>query len=133
MRRARVRSTGASKPVVRRSAIICGRNPALLPNVFGIEDQRGLVFAHNVRAFGALYLIILAALWIGASPDYFTATHGTTADGRPTGNLAYASICFGVVTLAVCTVSVKSRGRSFSPDAEVNGRCGSGDVDTSAI
>jgi hypothetical protein len=52
-------------------------------------------------------------IWIGASPDYFTATHGTIAGGTATGNLAYASICFGVVTLAVCTVSVKSRGGLF--------------------
>jgi hypothetical protein len=66
-----------------------------------------------VRVFGPLYLIVLAALWISASPDFFTATPGTTADGTPTGNLAYASICFVVATLAVCSVSVKAGGFFF--------------------
>lgn len=69
-----------------------------------------------VRIFGSLYLAVLAALWIGAAPDYFAATRGTTADGTPTGNLAYAAVCFVVAALAVCGASAKAR-RHSSPAA----------------
>jgi hypothetical protein len=54
-----------------------------------------------VGVFGALYLVVLAALWISALPDYFGATNGTTTDGTPTGNLAYASVCFVIAAAAV--------------------------------
>jgi hypothetical protein len=54
-----------------------------------------------------LYLVVLAALWISAFQDYFTAAQGITADGTPTGNLAYAAVCFAVAALAVYSVSTK--------------------------
>ena len=69
--------------------------------------RRGHTLAPNrfVHAFGLVYLVVLAALWASALPGYFGAVHGVTADGTPTGNLAYASLCFAVAALAVIGVS----------------------------
>jgi len=58
-----------------------------------------------VRTFGPLYLVVLAALWISALPDYFGATNGITTDGTPIGNLAYASMCFVIAAAAVFSVA----------------------------
>jgi hypothetical protein len=58
-----------------------------------------------VRAFGSLYLVVLVMLWISALPDYFGATNGSTADGTPIGNLAYAAVCFGIAAVAVYRVA----------------------------
>ena len=66
-----------------------------------------------VRAFGPLYLVVLAALWVSASHDYFTATQGITADGTPTGNLLYATICFVITALAVYRVSTRNENPDF--------------------
>ena len=63
-----------------------------------------------VRTFGSVYLFVLGALWVSASRDYFTATNGTTSDGTPTGNLAFATACFVVAALAVYSVSTKDGG-----------------------
>jgi len=60
-----------------------------------------------VGVFGPLYLVVLAALWISALPDYFGATSGTTSDGTPIGNLAYATVCFLIAAAAVYS-SVRS-------------------------
>lgn len=72
--------------------------------------RRGRRISSNrfVHAFGMVYLIVLAALWISALPDYFGATRGVTAGGTPTGNLAYASLCFVVAAIAVASVSYNS-------------------------
>jgi hypothetical protein len=59
-------------------------------------------FAHT---FGSLYLVVLAALWVSASHDYFAARRGTTSDGTPIGNLAYAAVCLVLAALAVHGVS----------------------------
>jgi hypothetical protein len=58
-----------------------------------------------VGVFGPLYLVVLAALWISALPGYRSATNGRTTDGTPTGNLAYASICFVIAAAAVFSVA----------------------------
>lgn len=60
------------------------------------------------QTFGSLYLIVLAALWISASPDYFAATRGITAGGTPTGNLPYAAACFVIAVLGVLSVSTRA-------------------------
>jgi hypothetical protein len=49
-----------------------------------------------VRVFGQLYLVVLAALWASA------------AHRAPTPNLAYASICFVIATLAVWRAGTKT-------------------------
>jgi hypothetical protein len=76
--------------------------------------RRSRTLASNrfVHAFGLVYLIVLAALWGSALPDYYSAVHGVTADGTPTGNLAYASVCFAIAAIAVIGVS---RTRAAAP------------------
>lgn len=65
-----------------------------------------------VRVFGTVYLLVLAALWASALPQYFAAVNGITDDGTPVGNLAYATASFVVATLAVYAVSTRPRARS---------------------
>jgi hypothetical protein len=69
-----------------------------------------------VTVFGPVYLIVLAALWASALPEYLSAGRGVTTDGTPTGNLAYASICFALAAVAVLVVSGKgANGRLSEP------------------
>lgn len=71
--------------------------------------QRGRKISSNrfVQVFGLAYLIVLALLWASALHDYLNAVHGVTTSGTPTGNLAYASICFAIASIAVIVVSRK--------------------------
>ena len=64
-----------------------------------------------VRLFGAGYLVVLAALWASALPEYFAAVRGVTADGTPVGNLVYAAASFVFAALAVISVAKKSKTR----------------------
>lgn len=90
-----------------------------LPVLIG-QWHRGRRISSNrfVRAFGLAYLIVLAALWVSALPAYFSAARGVTADGTPTGNLAYASICFVIAAVAVGSVS---RGGGAVPSSRSTG------------
>ncbi|MEV5651981.1 hypothetical protein AB0L57_27360 [Nocardia sp. NPDC052254] len=54
-----------------------------------------------VRIFGAAFLAVMVIGWGAAMPEYLGATGGITASGTPTGNLAYASICFLVALVLV--------------------------------
>lgn len=58
-----------------------------------------------VRVFGVAYLLVIAGLWATALPDYFTADHGVTVHGTPTGNLAFAAACFVIACAATLSVS----------------------------
>jgi hypothetical protein len=70
-----------------------------------------------VRVFGAVFLVVIGALWLTALPANLVASHGITADGAPAGNAAYAAGCF---LLAVAlTVSVSFRARTTAQPAEV--------------
>lgn len=62
-----------------------------------------------VRVFGPIYLLVLAALWISALPDYFGARDGFTSDGTPVGSLLYASVCFVVAAILVIATSFGAR------------------------
>ncbi|MGA7052630.1 MAG: hypothetical protein WBZ37_15430 [Mycobacterium sp.] len=64
-----------------------------------------------VRTFGPIYLAVLAILWVTALPQYFAETDGITAGGTPIGNLAYATACFVVATVAVVSVATANRTR----------------------
>ena len=64
-----------------------------------------------VRVFGAIYLVVLAALWASALPEYFATVTGITADGTPVGNLVYAAASFVFAALAVIGVAAKSNTR----------------------
>jgi hypothetical protein len=52
-----------------------------------------------------------------ALPAYFGATDGVTADGTPTGNLAYAAACFVVAALAVAGVVSTNGAGQLSSDS----------------
>jgi hypothetical protein len=64
-----------------------------------------------VRVFGPIYLVVLAALWASALPEYFGAVRGITSDATPIGNLAYAAASFVFASLAVVSVAAKSKTR----------------------
>jgi hypothetical protein len=84
--------------------------PVLVRQWRNSQNEHTVVFPNRfVRAFGPLYLVVLAALWIAAFHDYFTAMNGITADGTPTGSLAYAAVCFAVAALAVYSLGTKCR------------------------
>lgn len=74
----------------------------------------GWALAWRTALAGLPYLVVLAVLWGSALPDYLGATGGVTAEGTPTGNLAYASICFAVAAIAVISVSGR-RAAGLSP------------------
>lgn len=54
--------------------------------------------------YGAVYLAVMALLWITALPAYLGAVDGLTAAGDPIGSLWYALGCFVVATLCVAAV-----------------------------
>ncbi len=72
-----------------------GVNEDLLANQ---PHSPGIIFG-----FAAVYLAVLAVLWIAALPAYFGAVDGVTANGDPTGSLWYTLGCFVIaaVTLAM--------------------------------
>jgi hypothetical protein len=53
---------------------------------------------------GAIYLGVMAFLWVTALPAYFAAVDGSTPHGDPTGSLSYAVACFVVACLCVAAV-----------------------------
>jgi hypothetical protein len=64
---------------------------------------------------------VLGELWIVAAPDYYAEADGLPSDGTPTGNLAYAAICFVIAALAVYSVSAKATGSSTGDASEATG------------
>ena len=54
--------------------------------------------------YGAVYLAVMALLWITALPAYFGAVDGITANGDPVGSLGYAALCFVLAGLCVAAV-----------------------------
>jgi hypothetical protein len=117
---------GGRHPNTTVQAIIFAAELALivvmaLPILFRQWQHRGSVSPNRfVGAFGPLYLVVLAALWISALPDYFSATNGRTTDGTPTGSLAYASVCFVIAAVGVYGVTVQgsaARNVSFGKSA----------------
>jgi hypothetical protein len=72
-----------------------------------------------VKVFGALYLAVLAVLWLSALPDYAGAIDGMTSSGTPIGNVAYATVCFvfaGYCVVGVSTVVRRGQQRPVSDD-----------------
>ncbi|CAJ1587416.1 hypothetical protein [[Mycobacterium] wendilense] len=65
----------------------------------------GIIFG-----FAAVYLAVMAVLWIAALPAYFGAVDGVTANGDPVGSLWYTIGCFviAVVTLAMAALAHRS-------------------------
>lgn len=51
--------------------------------------------------YAAVYLAVMAVLWLTALPAYLDATDGRTADGDPVGCLWYVALCFAVASFCV--------------------------------
>ncbi|MGW4527128.1 hypothetical protein [Amycolatopsis sp. NPDC004378] len=57
-----------------------------------------------VRVYPALYLGVLAVIWVSALPAYFAADHGITRDGTPVGSGPYALACFAAAGLVLAAL-----------------------------
>jgi hypothetical protein len=90
--------------------------PVLIQQRFrGDGDGSGIGPNEFVRIFGPIYLLVLAALWVTALPEYFGAADGITSDGTPVGSLSYATACFAVAAIAVWGVASSRRRRLATP------------------
>lgn len=67
-----------------------------------------------VQWYAALYLAVMALLWVSALPDFIDAEGGVTADGDPIGNLWYTIACFVVAILSIVATFTVPRGRTAS-------------------
>ncbi|WP_306362140.1 hypothetical protein [Nocardia sp. CC227C] len=60
-----------------------------------------------VQWYSAIYLAVMALLWITALPDFLGAEDGITANGDPIGNLWYTIACFAIaIATIVATFTV---------------------------
>ncbi|KRC65561.1 hypothetical protein ASE12_12835 [Aeromicrobium sp. Root236] len=61
------------------------------------------------RVYPALYLVVMAGLWIGALPAFLDAKDGITSDGTPIGSGLYTIACFAgaVAVLAALVASAR--------------------------
>ncbi|BDH57835.1 hypothetical protein MTP03_27740 [Tsukamurella sp. PLM1] len=62
-----------------------------------------------VQAYALLYLVVFAALWATALPDFLSATGGVTSSGDPVGNLPFTLLCFAIALGSVCASLVRTR------------------------
>ncbi|MQY28781.1 hypothetical protein [Nocardia aurantia] len=73
-----------------------------------------------VRAYGVVYLAVLALLWATALPDFRHATGGRARDGGPIGNAWYTVACFVVAILCAAAVFGTSWRRPAVPATPEN-------------
>lgn len=69
--------------------------------------------------YAAVYLGVMALLWLAALPDYFGAVGGRTADGNPTGNLVYVVLCFAIAGLTTAMAMKANSGKTPSPTRKI--------------
>ncbi|MCD2098976.1 MULTISPECIES: hypothetical protein [Rhodococcus] len=69
-----------------------------------------------VRWYAVAYLVVMAVLWIGALPDWFSAVDGVTEAGDPIGSLWYTVACFAVAIACVAATFTVPRKADTSPD-----------------
>lgn len=69
-----------------------------------------------VRWYAVAYLAVMAVLWIGALPDWFSAVDGVTEAGDPIGSLWYTVACFVVAIACVAATFTVPREADASPD-----------------
>jgi hypothetical protein len=75
-----------------------------------------------ILGYAAVYLVVMAVLWVAALPAYFGAADGVTADGDPIGSLWYTVLCFAIAALCLAACrSVAPRAQS-APEALLSGR-----------
>jgi hypothetical protein len=73
-----------------------------------------------VRIFGPVYLGVLAVLWLSALRQYVGAVDGVTADGTPTGSLAYAAGCFALAAAAVAAAWRPRRDQTLQSEVQMS-------------
>jgi hypothetical protein len=61
----------------------------------GVESSSPVILG-----YAAIYLAVMAMLWVTALPAYFGAVNGLTSHGDPVGSLWYATAC--LIIAAVC-------------------------------
>jgi hypothetical protein len=71
------------------------------------------------RIYPAIYLLVLAGLWVSALPEYVAAQNGMTAAGTPIGCGPYVIACLvaaaGIVVATARATSLRSVGESGPP------------------
>jgi hypothetical protein len=67
-----------------------------------------------VALFGGVYLVVLAILWAGALPQYFSAVDGFTREETPVGSLLYAAVCFAAAALCLAAAVTATGQRNFA-------------------
>jgi hypothetical protein len=72
-----------------------------------------------ILGYAAVYLAVMAALWVTALPSYFSATGGLTSDGDPVGSLWYAVLCFAIAACAIAACHSVGRPRHSHNSLEV--------------
>ena len=72
-----------------------------------------------ILAYGALYLAVMAVLWIVNLPAHFGAVDGYTANGDPIGSLWYTLLCFAIAALCIAAVATTRPTSSATVDAVV--------------
>lgn len=70
------------------------------------------------RIYPAVYLAVMALLWLASLPAFLDATDGVTTDGTPIGSGLYTIACF-IGAAAVLAVLHTSRGRARSEESSV--------------
>ena len=73
-----------------------------------------------VIGYAAVYLAVMAVLWVAALPAYLAAADGLTAAGDPIGSLWYALVCFAVA--AACVAAVLTTSGRFATATSEGGR-----------
>jgi hypothetical protein len=78
----------------------------------GMESSSPLILG-----YAAIYLAVMAVLWVTALPAYFGAVNGLTAHGDPVGSLWYATACWIIAAacLAAAGTVTARRARAVSP------------------
>jgi hypothetical protein len=84
--------------------------PVLVAQWRRLRDDRQADYTNPlILRYAAVYLAVMAFLWVTALPAYLSAVHGITPTGDPVGNLWYAIACFAVAGLSIAAASVALR------------------------
>jgi uncharacterized membrane protein YidH (DUF202 family) len=84
--------------------------PVLITQWRRLRDHRQADYTNPlILGYAAIYLVVMAFLWVTALPAYLSAVRGITPTGDPIGNLWYAIACFVVAGLSIAAASVASR------------------------
>lgn len=84
--------------------------PVLVAQWRRLRDDRQADYTNPlILRYAAVYLAVMAFLWVTALPADLSAVHGITPTEDPVGNLWYAIACFVVAGLSIAAASVALR------------------------